>query len=70
MSDGLKVGIEQPVPLTQTDFTRELTDLCRKHGVGIEGGHVWEMDSKDTGPDADINPEYAINEEGYLVRTF
>jgi hypothetical protein len=55
---------------SRTDFTRELTDLCRRHGIGIEGGHIWEMDTKDTGPDADANAEYAINEDGYLVRTF
>jgi hypothetical protein len=52
------------------DFTRELTELCRKHAVGIEGGQVWEMDMADTDHLADRWAMYAIDGEGNLVRTF
>jgi hypothetical protein len=51
-------------------FTRELTELCRKHAVGIEGGQVWEMDMADTDHLADRWAMYAIDGEGNLVRTF
>jgi hypothetical protein len=52
------------------DFTRELTELCRKHAVGIEGGQVWEMDMADTDHLADRWAMYAVDGEGNLVRTF
>ena len=61
---------DQPRPAERTDFTRELTELCRRHAVGIEGGRVWGMDAAWKAPDADASAEYAIDADGGLVRTF
>jgi hypothetical protein len=68
--DPVVTQVVKPDPLTRTAFTRELAELCRKHGVGIEGGCIWEMDLSWTGPDADIRAEYAVDVDGLLVRTF
>jgi len=33
--------------LELTAFTRELSDLCRKHSVGLEGATLFEMQTDD-----------------------
>ena len=48
--------------LTQDDFTRELTELCRKHRLGIEGGAVYVMEHED------YPHVYALDAESKLVR--
>ncbi len=53
-----------------SQFTEELTDLCRKHGVAIVGGRVEQLDVSWKGPDAEQWEQYAINEDDFLVRGF
>jgi hypothetical protein len=52
------------------DFTRELTELCRRHGVAIDGGWLVPLDMEWKGPDAEKWEQYAINEDDGLVRGF
>lgn len=52
------------------DFTRELTDLCRKHGVAIYGGQLIPMNMDWHGPDAEKWEQYALNEDDFLVKGF
>lgn len=43
-------------------FADEIADLCRKHGVGLEGATVYLMD-------ADDQPYgYVVDEDSQLVR--
>jgi FPC/CPF motif-containing protein YcgG len=53
-----------------TEFTRELTDLCRKHAVAIDGGRLESLDLNWNGPDAEKWEQYALNEDDFLVRGF
>ena len=52
------------------DFTRELTELCCKHGVAIYGGQLAPLDLQWDGPDAEKWEQYALNEDDTLVRGF
>ena len=52
------------------DFTRELTDLCRKHGIAISGARIERLDLDWKGPDAEQWEQYAVNEDDFLMRGF
>lgn len=52
------------------DFTRELTELCRKHGVAVVGGRIEQIDLDWKEPDAEQWEQYAVNEDDFLVRGF
>ncbi len=52
------------------DFTRDLTELCRKYGLAIYGGKVERMDIGWRNHDAEIWEQYALNEDDVLVRGF
>lgn len=52
------------------EFTRDLTELSRKHGLAIVGGYVVSLDMAWNGPDAEKWEQYALNEDDFLVRGF
>ena len=52
------------------DFTRDLTELCRKHGIAISGAQIEPIDLDWNGADAEKWEQYAINEDDFLVRGF
>lgn len=60
----------QEPPPTVNAFTQALTDLCREHGVAIEGGVVVPMDMSWNGPDAEKWEQYATDDSGALLRGF
>ncbi len=52
------------------DFTRDLTELCRKYGIAISGAQIESIDLDWNGADAEKWEQYAINEDDFLVRGF
>jgi hypothetical protein len=51
-------------------FTHDLTALCGKYGVAIEGGRLELINIHWNNVDAEKWEQYAINEDDFLVRGF
>lgn len=56
--------------ITLGAFAVALGDLCREHGVAIDGGSVRPIDMDWNGPDAEKWEQYAIGDSGVLLRGF
>jgi hypothetical protein len=56
--------------LRTSDFTRDLDELSRKHGLVLVGARVAPIDLSWNGPDAEKWAQYAITDAGILERGF
>jgi hypothetical protein len=45
------------------EFLRDLSDVCRKHKIGLTKAIAFEMEAEDL-----LDPDYTMNDEGKIIR--